>query len=147
MKRQRLCSTIHVVSYFVTEFFGTYCLWQVHLRHIRGLAIMQSTDKISQFTKKRKQSFQELLLIGSVLNWAFLTWLQSSSIRELTAPWIVFHWYLLFITLSILSKSISVHWMMSPNHVVFGFPRFLFPDKVPWVIFFSKQLCLMMWPK
>jgi len=37
--------------------------------------------------------------------------------------------------------------MMLPNYVVFDFPLFLFLDKVPWMISFSKQLCLMMWPK
>jgi len=51
-----------------------------------------------------------------------LTWCQSSSIRGLTAPWIILlHWLPLSVTLGILSKSISVHWMMLPNRVVFGF--------------------------
>ena len=36
---------------------------------------------------------------------------------------------------------------MLPNRVVFGLPLCLFPDKVPWMISFSIQLCLMMCPK
>ena len=63
--------------------------------------------------------------------------------RGLATPWIVLlHWLPLSVTLNILSKSISVHWMMlCPTILSLAF---LFPDKVPWMISFSLQLCLMM---
>ena len=78
----------------------------------------------------RDESFQSITCTGTdnltrTTKRLDLTWLQSSSIGVLTAPWIiVLHWPLSSIALSTLSKSISVHWMMLPNHVVFGFPFF-----------------------
>ena len=55
------------------------------------------------------------------------SWLQSSSIRGLTAPWVILlHWLPLSVTLSTLSKSISVQWMTLPSHAVFVIVLFTF---------------------
>jgi len=54
------------------------------------------------------------------------TWLQSSSIQGLITPWIVvLHWFLLSVTLSILFKWMSVHWMMLFNPSCLWFSSFL----------------------
>jgi len=68
-----------------------------------------------------------------VLSSAFL-------VARLATPWtVLLHAVMLSVARSSLSRFIFVQFVMLFNHVVFGLPLFLIPDKVPWIMSFSKS--------